>query len=286
MKKIRIAAILGLVFMLLMVSACADSPEVEEAEPLVDEAAEEEPMEADAEEEQEEVDETEPEEEAEEQEPEEETFASEEGDLIFSGFAAEVIDPAIATDEDEDLLTVSGHVYSRLVEMVDGEIVPGLASSWSVSDDALTYEFVLRPNAVFSDGTKVTSDVIQANFNRWFDPENPMHGDDSGVYVAWKAVFGGFRGEMTEEEAPISTFDGIEKVDDLVFLVHLNVPMDDFVEVISSPEFSILNPIMMASEGADHATMSGSVVGTGEYQVAAWDEKGLSLVFSETYWGK
>lgn len=284
MKNTRIVAILGLVFVLLLVSACGGTPEETEAEPAAEEMAEEEPMEAEVAEEPEEAAEAEPEEEAEEPE-EEATFASEEGDLLFPGFAAEKIDPSIATDDDEELLTVSGYVYSRLVEMVDGELVPGLASSWSVSDDELTYEFQLRPDAVFTDGTQVTSDVILANFNRWFDPENPLHGDDSEVYVAWKANFEGFRGEFTEEEAPISKFDGIEKVDDLVFLLHLNVPMDNFVEVISGLEFSILNPILMASEGVDHATMAGSVVGTGEYQVAAWDENGLSLVFSDTYWG-
>lgn len=282
MKNNRIVGILGLIIVLLVVSACGGTPEEPEAETMAEEAVVEEPMEEEAGEEVEEEAEAEPKEDAEE--PEEEVFGSEEGDLIFSGFSAEKIDPAVSTDD--EVLTVSGHVYSQLVEMVDGELVSGLAASWSVSDDGLTYEFILRPNAVFSDGTQVTSDVILANFNRWFDPENPLHGDDSEAYVAWKANFAGFRGEVTEDEAPISTFDGIEKVDDLVFLIHLNVPMENFVETITAPEFSILNPILLASEGVDHATINGSVVGTGEYELAAWDEKGLSLVFSDTYWGK
>lgn len=206
-------------------------------------------------------------------------------DLVYSNFTSDKIDPAIAKEGDTDLLAVSGQIYSRLVELKDGNLEGGLAVSWSISDDQLTYEFQLRNDAVFSDGSRITSDVILANFNRWFDPENPLHGEDSSAYAAWKANFDGFRGETTDDEGPISKFDGIEKVDNLVFLIHLNVPMENFLEVISGPEFSILNPTLMVSEGGNHATQQGSVVGSGVYQVSEWDGNSLTLTPSETYWG-
>ncbi|MBZ0287756.1 MAG: hypothetical protein K8I30_09090 [Anaerolineae bacterium] len=43
------------------------------------------------------------------------------------------------------------------VDSVTGEPVPGL-TSWTVSDDGLTYTFTIRDNATWSDGTPITSD--------------------------------------------------------------------------------------------------------------------------------
>lgn len=54
------------------------------------------------------------------------------------------------------------NVLETLVEIdpETGEIVPGLAESWTVSDDGLTYVFTLREGATFSDGTPVTADDV------------------------------------------------------------------------------------------------------------------------------
>src|SRR5690606_13347033 len=93
--------------------------------------------------------------------------------------SAIVLDPAVT--EDEDSLLVSGYLYEGLVLMDDrGNIQPAIASSWIISDDQLDYIFEIRPNAAFSDGTPITTDIIVDNFNRWFDPQSPFHG--SGNY--------------------------------------------------------------------------------------------------------
>lgn len=46
-----------------------------------------------------------------------------------------------------------GQLYSRLLRKnAEGELEPGLAESWTISDDGLTYTFELR-DARFSDGS-------------------------------------------------------------------------------------------------------------------------------------
>lgn len=44
------------------------------------------------------------------------------------------------------------------------EIEPWLAKEWTVSDDARTYGFTLRDDVTFNDGTKLTGEVVKANF--------------------------------------------------------------------------------------------------------------------------
>ena len=52
-----------------------------------------------------------------------------------------------------------GNVYETLVDQAqDGTIVPGLASSWTISPDGKTYDFTLRSGVTFSDGEPFTAD--------------------------------------------------------------------------------------------------------------------------------
>jgi peptide/nickel transport system substrate-binding protein len=70
------------------------------------------------------------------------------------------INPVLTLSQaDEDLTAL---VYSGLMRALpDGSLVPDLASSYSISDDGLTYTFTLRPDATFQDGKPLTSaDVL------------------------------------------------------------------------------------------------------------------------------
>ncbi|MEN8241988.1 MAG: ABC transporter substrate-binding protein [Chloroflexota bacterium] len=195
-----------------------------------------------------------------------------------------VLDPAVIALDDIASQIVSGYIYDSLVTLDnDGFIAPGLALSYEISDHGLEYEFTLRTNAVFSDGTQVTADVILDNFNRWFDPEHPLHGADSSAYAAWLENFKGFRGELDANDKPISIFDGIEKVDDLTVLVHLNQPMDDFLKVIAQPFFSILNPGVLE---AGYGMMDSGIDGSGAYMLKEWTADGLTLAPNSDFWGE
>ncbi|MCL3860811.1 ABC transporter substrate-binding protein [Actinotalea sp. K2] len=49
---------------------------------------------------------------------------------------------------------------------VDGTLVPGLATSWAVSEDQLTWTFQLRETATFHDGTDVDADAVTTALTR------------------------------------------------------------------------------------------------------------------------
>jgi|SRR5688572_268149 len=181
-----------------------------------------------------------------------------------------VLDPANATGD--NALAVVGALYEGLVKDVDGTITPALSTSNTVSEDGLDYIFTLRPGVTFHDGSALNADVVVLNFNRWFDPADPNRG--SGDFAAWVENFGGFKGELNEEGKPKSHYDGIEKVDELTVLVHLNTVDVDFLSKLTNPAFSIVSA----------SAFAGSDGGTGAYQFASSDGTNLTLEPFAGYW--
>jgi len=183
-----------------------------------------------------------------------------------------VLDPAVAGDADS--LLINGYVFERLVKLEGGAPVAALATKWSVSDDGLHYTFDLRPGVTFHDGTPLEADVVLANFNRWFDPDDSLHG--AADYAAWKDAFLGFKGEVDEDGVPVSSFDGIEKADNLTVLIHLNREMPDLLDKLCDPAFAIVSTDVLAMGGA---------VGTGPYMIGVKMEDSLLLQPYADYWG-
>jgi peptide/nickel transport system substrate-binding protein len=76
------------------------------------------------------------------------------------------IDPHI--NQNTELGIVLRSVYDTLVyrDPTTKEIVPGLAKTWEISEDGLTYTFTLRDDVVFHDGTFFNSDAVAKNIER------------------------------------------------------------------------------------------------------------------------
>ena len=168
-----------------------------------------------------------------------------------------------------------GLVYETLLKVGEnGILVPMLALGATVSDDGLDYIIDLRPGVKFHDGSTLNADVVIANFDRWYDPAN--------AFGAWFVEFGGFKGDVDEEGKPASKYDGIEKVDDLTVLIHLNEPDATFLNKLAYSNFAIIS--LDAVENPDFGTEAGGDGGSGPYMISAWNENGLSLEPYADYW--
>jgi peptide/nickel transport system substrate-binding protein len=66
-------------------------------------------------------------------------------------------------------------LHDALVKPMPGQaLAPSLAESWSASEDALTYEFVLRNGVKFHNGDPVTAEDVKFSFERYRGAANKL----------------------------------------------------------------------------------------------------------------
>src|SRR5438132_10769349 len=59
-------------------------------------------------------------------------------------------------------------LHDAMVKPMPGQaLAPGLAESWSASEDGLNYEFALRQGAAFHNGDPVTAEDVKYSFERY-----------------------------------------------------------------------------------------------------------------------
>jgi peptide/nickel transport system substrate-binding protein len=86
---------------------------------------------------------------------------------------ADAIDDIVSIDPHEAFefsgVDLNNNVYDTLVELDPtrpGELVPGLAESWTVADDGVTYTFKMKPGITFSSGNPVTAEDAALSLRR------------------------------------------------------------------------------------------------------------------------
>ena len=94
------------------------------------------------------------------------------------------VNPLFAiTDPDRDVTSL---VYSGLLKVgADGQLIPDLAESYSVSSGGLVYDFKLKSNLTWQDGTKLTADDIIFTIGKAQDPsvKSPRRAGWEGMHV-------------------------------------------------------------------------------------------------------
>ena len=127
-------------------------------------------------------------------------------------------DPALIDDSNTSY--VMQNVMEGLVTLkpgTTGELEPGLAESWELSADGLTYTFKIREGVKFHDGTAVDAAAIKYNYDRWLN--FPTELQDYSYYAG--AVFGGYGdgSNIAATDAP----------DPTTFTVTLKSPVSSFL---------------------------------------------------------
>ncbi|MBR3121279.1 MAG: glutathione ABC transporter substrate-binding protein, partial [Oceanobacillus sp.] len=92
------------------------------------------------------------------------------GDLVIATISdAVTLDPAGSNDVPSR--DIQFNIFERLINQNEQmELEPGLAVSWEAIDET-TWEFQLRENVTFHDGSAFNAEVVKANIDRLLDPE-------------------------------------------------------------------------------------------------------------------
>ena len=153
-------------------------------------------------------------------------------------------------------------VYANVFEGLtryqsDGSIAPGLAESWQISEDGLTYTFTLREGVTFHDGAAFTAEDVRFSLDR-------ARAEDSTN--AQKGLFAGIA--------------DVAVIDDTTVQVTLSSPNGGFLTNMAWGDAVILDP-------ASADTAATTPVGTGPFRFSQWVQGDrVELVRNPDYWGE
>jgi len=154
------------------------------------------------------------------------------------------------------------HIFERLVETdPKNKLIPGLAESWKAIDDN-TWEFKLRKNVKWHDGTPFTADDVIFTFER--APNVPNSPASFASAVKGKSV---------------------EKIDDHTIHISTAAPHP----LMPNDMSSLLIVSKKHGEGAktEDYNSGKAAIGTGPYRFASFvPGDRIELVRNEDYWGE
>ena len=186
--------------------------------------------------------------------------------------------------QDGESFRIAQQIYETLVKLKPGttsDLGPGLAKSWDVSADLLTYTFHLQTGVKFSDGTDFNAEAAIYNVNRWKNLPEKLRGDD--YYDV--TVFGGY--------GDSSNIKDVKKIDDSTFSITLGTPKADFPTAMTLIPFGIQSPKALQDHNADLGSKDPkndywqkAPTGTGPFMFAGDFVTGdhYTIVKNPNYW--
>lgn len=160
--------------------------------------------------------------------------------------AAGAIDSVLYTNVFEGLTRFMG----------DGSVVPGLAESWEISEDGLTYTFKLREGVTFHDGTTMDAEDVKFTLDR-------INAEDSAN--AQKALY--------------SAISEVTVVDPQTVEVKLSEPNGNLLFNLAWGDAVIVAPESIEA-------IKQTPVGTGAFKFDEWRQGDkITLSRYDDYWG-
>ena len=171
---------------------------------------------------------------------------------------------------------------SPLVEYLEGtdQIVPALATSWSVSNDGLQWTFNLRQGVKFDNGSEFTADAVKYTFDRNIqiaDPDGPFIGIGYGDII-----------------------NTITVVSPYVVQFNLKIPFAAFLSLMASQASCIVDPQYAPKAGAtwnvndvivykEGDPRGSNPMGLGPYTLKSWvrtagKDSEIQLQANPNYW--
>lgn len=179
------------------------------------------------------------------------------------------LDPAFS--KDQATMWCDNQIYNGLVQINEKlEVEPCIAKRWKISNDGLTYEFILRNDVYFHDddifangkGRKVVASDFVYSFHRLIDSTVASTG-------------GWLFNDKVDKKNPF------EALNDTTFIIHLKVPFHPMLGMLTLQYCSVVPKEIVAHYGKD---FRAHPVGTGPFKLVRWEENNvLILTKNENY---
>ena len=174
-------------------------------------------------------------------------------------------------------------IYNRLLEIRGSstEAIPGLAESWKISDDGLTYTLYLRhgvqwqSNKNFTPTRPFSADDVVFSFQRMMDAKHPYHHISGGIYTYFNQIDGP------------NLIQSVDKIDDYTVRIVLKKANATFINILTLNSFSILS-----AEYADQLLKAGTPekldnepIGTGPFVLVNYQKDSvIRYDRNDNYW--
>jgi len=174
------------------------------------------------------------------------------------------LDPLFASDR--AVIWAVNMLFDGLVRLDENLIVqPSIAKEWTISEDGLEYNFLLRDDVYFHDhhiffngkGRKVIAEDFVYSFKRVMDRSSGSRGN-------W--IFNNVDVEFEDM--------GMKAINDSTFSIRLKSPQPPFIEMLSMPYCSVVPKEITEKYGKEFRS---NPVGTGPFKLFKWYE-GVNLV--------
>lgn len=188
--------------------------------------------------------------------------------------------PNLDSTRTTDLVSffVIGHVNEGLVRYDRrGRLVPGVAASWDVTPDAITFR--LRDDARWSDGSRVTAaDFVYA----WRLINDPAY---AAPYAAIMYPIKNAE-KVQKGELPVTAL-GVQAVDDTTLVVSLEAPCGYCVALMVHAAFYPVKESFRDRQGESYGADASNLLYNGPFKLTEWVH-GARLVMeaNENYWDK
>lgn len=200
--------------------------------------------------------------------------AAQDSTLIVATSLDDVITFDPARSYETTNLTIQHATYDTLLEIHADDlntIVPGVADSYEVSDDGLTYTFKLHPDVKFASGNPLTAEDVRFSWTRLKNIKgNPSFYADQ--------------------------IASVEAVDDLTLKVTLTQKYPAFATIVTAPALSILDSKLVKENGGTDAAdadttdtandwLTQNSAGSGPFILTGWTPLGaITMVRNDNYW--
>jgi peptide/nickel transport system substrate-binding protein len=182
------------------------------------------------------------------------------GTLTYASGDAEpsCLDPHVGGNYPQALIATQ-YLESLVSLSDDGEVIPWLATEWQEGDDGLSWEFSLREDVTFTDGTPFDAEAVAANIAHVQDPATAS----STGYLALAKV------------------KEVVAVDDHTVRLELSAPDSALLESLSQIWVAMESPKALERSQDENCA---APVGTGPFVVDEWERQdSVTLVRNDDY---